>query len=84
MAFNDLQFTETDARVLSDRLKNLYEAIRRTNGEPGYKLALADPERLIQLAESAALAQVATDLDLTGKGNLLYFAGPDTIEHIGY
>ena len=83
MAFGDLQFAETDARRISDQLKVLYEAIRRANGEPGYRLAEADPERLVQLTEAAALAQVATDIDLTGKGNLLLFAGEDTIEYLG-
>jgi phage-related baseplate assembly protein len=43
----------------------------------------ADPMRLVQLTEAAALAQVAADIDNTGKGNLLKFAGNDTIGEIG-
>ncbi len=74
MAFNDLQFSETDARKIQDRLQRIYEEIRRASGESGYRLAAADPERLVQLTEAAALTQVATDIDKTGKKNLLYFA----------
>jgi phage-related baseplate assembly protein len=83
MPFNDLQFSETDARKIQERLQRVYEEIRRAAGEPGYRLAPADPERLVQLTEAAVLTQIATDIDKTGKGNLLYFAGEDTIEHIG-
>jgi phage-related baseplate assembly protein len=84
MAFNDLKFAEDDARVLAETLKDFYEAVRRASGEPGYRLALADPERLVQLAEAAILAQVNHSIDAAGKGSLLYFATPETIEHIGY
>ena len=48
MAFNDLQFSDTDARKIQKRLQSLYEEIRRASGELGYKLPLAAPERLIQ------------------------------------
>jgi len=84
MAFGDLQFAQDDARILADKLKEMYEAIRRANGEPGYRLALAAPERLLQLAQAAILGQVNHDIDKTGKGNLLYFADDETAEHIGY
>ena len=84
MGFDNLQFAQDDARVLGDRLRELYETIRRANGEPGYRLPLASPERLIQLTEAAILAQVNHDIDKTGKGNLLYFADDSTVEHIGY
>jgi len=84
MALGDFKFTEDDARVLADKFKELYEAIRRENGDAGYRLPLAAPERLIQLTEAAILAQVNHDIDATGKGNLLYFAGDETIEYIGY
>jgi phage-related baseplate assembly protein len=83
MPFSDLQFSETDARKIQDRLQRVYEEVRRAAGEPGYRLAPADPERLVQLAEAAALTQIATDIDKTGKGNLLFFADEETIEHIG-
>jgi phage-related baseplate assembly protein len=84
MAFNDLQFAETDARKIQDRLQRVYEEIRRANGEPGFKLAPAAPERLVQLTDAATLTQVAADIDKTGKGNLLFFADEETIEQIGY
>jgi phage-related baseplate assembly protein len=83
MSFSDLQFSETDARKIQDRLQRVYEEIRRAAGEPGYRLATADPERFVQLAEAAALTQIATDIDKTGKGNLLFFADEETIEQIG-
>ncbi|MDR1902916.1 MAG: baseplate J/gp47 family protein [Treponema sp.] len=83
MSFSDLQFSETDARKIQDRLQRVYEEVRRAAGEPGYRLAPADPERLVQLAEAAVLTQIATDIDKTGKGNLLFFADEETIEHIG-
>jgi phage-related baseplate assembly protein len=83
MSFSDLQFSETDARKIQDRLQRVYEEVRRAAGEPGYRLAPADPERLVQLAEAAALTQIATDIDKTGKGNLLFFADEETIEQIG-
>jgi phage-related baseplate assembly protein len=84
MPFSDLQFSETDARKIQECLQRVYEEVRRAAGEPGYRLAPADPERLVQLTEAAALTQIATDIDKTGKGNLLFFAGEETIEHIGY
>jgi len=84
MSFNDLQFSDTDSRKIEARLQRVYEEIRRANGNPGYRLAAGDPERLVQLTEAAALTQVATDIDKTGKGNLLFFANEETIEHIGY
>jgi phage-related baseplate assembly protein len=83
MSFSDIQFSETDARKIQDRLQQVYEEVRRAAGEPGYRLAPADPERLVQLTEAAALTQIATDIDKAGKGNLLYFADEETIEHIG-
>jgi phage-related baseplate assembly protein len=83
MPFSDLQFSETDARKIQGKLQRIYEEIRRASGEPGYRLAPADPERLVQLAEAAALTQISTDIDKTGKGNLLFFADEETIEHIG-
>jgi phage-related baseplate assembly protein len=83
MSFSDLQFSETDARKIQDRLQRVYEEVRRAAGDPGYRLTPADPERLVQLTEAAALTQIATDIDRTGKGNLLYFADEETIEHIG-
>jgi phage-related baseplate assembly protein len=84
MPFSGFQFSETDARKIQDRLQRVYEEVRRAAGEPGYRLAPADPERLVQLTEAAVLAQAAADIDKTGKGNLLYFADESTIEHIGY
>jgi phage-related baseplate assembly protein len=84
MAFDDLQFSDTDARGVAARLQRVYEEIRRANGSPGFRLAAASPERLIQLTEAAALTQVAADIDKTGKGNLLFFAGEETIELIGH
>jgi len=84
MAFGDLQFAQDDAVILADKLKELYEAIRRANGDPGFRLAPAAPERLIQLTEAAILGQVNQDIDKTGKGNLLYFADDETIDYIGY
>lgn len=84
MALPDITFAEGDARALANSLKSLYEAVRQAAGEPDYKLADADPMRLVQLSEAELLAQVNTDIDATGKGNLLYYAGEETIEHLGY
>ncbi|MCL2210773.1 MAG: baseplate J/gp47 family protein [Treponema sp.] len=84
MGFDTLQFSQDDARVIADRLQELFETIKRANGEAGFRLSLAAPEKLIQLTEAAILAQVNHDIDKTGKGNLLYFADDSTVEHIGY
>jgi len=84
MAFNDLQFSETDARKIQASMQRFFEEVKRANGSPGFRLSPADPERLILLTEAAALTQIATDIDKTGKGNLLFFADEETIEHIGY
>jgi phage-related baseplate assembly protein len=83
MAFGNLSFSETDARIHSGRLKAAYENFRRAAGEAGYRLAPADPVRLILETIAAANTQISTDIDLTGKGNLLYFAKEDTIEYLG-
>ena len=80
----DVTFAESDARELAAQLKVFYEEVRRAAGEPGYTLAGGDPVRLIQLTEAALLAQVNADIDITGKGNLLYYADEETIEHLGY
>ena len=84
MVFSELMFTETDARKIQARLQRIYEEIRRAAGEPWFRLAEAAPERLVLLTDAAALTQVASDIDETGKGNLLFFADETTIEHIGY
>jgi len=84
MPISDFKFAETDARVIQEKLREIYETVRRASGEPGYRLALGDPERLVQLTEAALLSQANYDIDKTGKGNLLYFAGEETIEHIGF
>jgi len=84
MSFSDLKFAEDDARVLADTLRAIYEGIRRENGEPGYRLPLAAPERLIQLTEAAVLAQVNKNIDAAGKASLLFFANEQTAKHIGY
>jgi len=83
MAFNDLHFSETDARRIQERLQRVFEEAQRAAGNLGFRLAAAAPERLIQLTETAALAQIATDIDKAGRGNLLFFADEDTIEFIG-
>ena len=83
MSRNNYSFTDTDARNIQTRLKNVYEAVRRAGGDRTYRMSDADPARLVQLAEAAALAQVAVDIDNTGKGSLLNFAGNDTIGEIG-
>jgi len=84
MAFNNMKFSDTDARRIAARLQSVYEEIRRANGEHGFRLAAGDPERLIQLTETAALAQVATDIDSAGKGNLLFFAEGVMLDHLGF
>ena len=86
MAFSDLQFAETDARRNFDRLRVAYENLVRaiSNTNAGYRLADADPARLLLLTIAAINTQISEDIDQTGKSNLLYFAGPETIEHIGY
>jgi len=84
MSFSDFKFAEDDARVIANKLKDFFEAVKRANGEPGFRLALASPERLIQLTEAAILAQVNHDIDKTGKNNLLFFADDTTIDHHGY
>jgi len=84
MRFEDLKFAEDDAVVLADRLKEVYEAIRRANGEPGFRQGLADPERLMLLTQAALLGQVNQNIDYAGKGSLLFFADENTVEHIGY
>ena len=84
MRFEEFNFAEDDARVIADSFKNVYEAIRRANGEPGFRQRPADPERLMQLTESALLAQVNENIDAAGKGSLLFFADEHTAPHIGY
>jgi len=83
MAFNDFFFSEVDSRKIQALLQRMYEEFQRANGNPGFRLAAGNPERLIQLTEAAALTQVAVDIDKTGKGNLLFFADETTIEYIG-
>jgi phage-related baseplate assembly protein len=83
MAFSDLQFAETDARRNFDRLRIAYENLMRAAGNAGYRLADADPIRLILLTVAAIITQISEDVDQAGKSNLLYFAGLETVELIG-
>ncbi|MDR1705733.1 MAG: baseplate J/gp47 family protein [Clostridiales bacterium] len=83
MPLPEIFFAEGDARALAAKLKKFYEAVRQASGEPSYSIGAADPMKLVQLSEAAILAQVNTDIDATGKGNLLYYAGDETIEHLG-
>ena len=83
MSFDNFKFAETDARIIAEKMKDLYEAIRRAGGEPGFRLADGDPIRLIQSTEAAMLAQTGSNIDATGKSSLLRFAGEETIEKIG-
>jgi len=79
----DVTFSDADARKIQDKLKELYEAVRRVD-EPTFELGDADPYRLQQLTQAAIISQVNADIDQTGKGQLLYYAGEETIEHLGY
>ena len=83
MELPNIKFAEGDSRLLASKLKEVYEAVRQAHGEPTYRMHDGEPIRLIQLTEAALLSQINTDIDITGKGNLLYFAGEETIEHIG-
>lgn len=79
----NIVFAEGDARIIFEKLQAFYGAVRRAELEPSYK----DGDDLsiypIQLTEAAALAQINTDIDTTAKGNLLAFAGNETIEALG-
>jgi len=81
---NDVTFASGDATLVETRLNELLEAIRRAGSDPGYHIADDMAMQEIHATQAAALAQVNTDIDLTGKGNLLWYAGEETIEHLGY
>ena len=84
MNLNNVTFASGDATEIEARLNELFEAIRRAGSDPSYRIEddLARQEE--HATEAALLAQVNTDIDLTGKGNLLWYAGEETIEHLGY
>lgn len=83
MALPDVQFAELNARTIEDAILSAYVAVRRIN-EPTFKLHDGNPVRLFLEAIAAYIAQQNVIIDLTGKGNLLRYAGDDTIEDIGW
>lgn len=83
MALPDIQFAELDARTIEDSVIAGYVAARRIS-EPDFKLYDGNPVRLFLEAVAALIAQQNVLIDLTGKGNLLRYAGEDTIEDIGW
>lgn len=78
----DVTFADSTPLTIADRFRALYETIRRV-AEPDFTLGASDPERLVQLTESAMFSQAYTLLNDTGRGNLLYYARGAQLDHLG-
>lgn len=81
-ALPDVIFADSNPRAIADRFQALYETLRRTI-EPDFSLGASSGERMVQLTESAVLAQAYTLLNDTGRGNLLYYARGEQLDHLG-
>ena len=84
MALHDIQFAPTDTRLIEAAVVNGFEKAAQAAGLEDFKLYPGDPRRLFLEAIALMLVQQNALIDKTGKGNLLYFAGEDTIEDIGW
>jgi len=80
----DLWFAETNARRIEAAVITGYEAAAQLAGIPNYKLYPGDPRRLFLEAIALLLAQQNAVIDLTGKSNLLRYAGEATIADLGW
>lgn len=61
-----------------------FERAAHLAGQTDFKLYPGDPRRLFLEAVALMITQQNALIDLTGKGNLLRYAGEDTIEDIGW
>lgn len=83
MSLPNIQFAELDARAIENAVIAGYVAARKLT-EPDFRLYAGNPVRLFLEAIAALIAQQNVIIDLTGKGNLLRYAGEGTIEDIGW
>lgn len=83
MALPDVKFAELDARAVENAVIAGYVAVRRIE-EPTFRLYDGNPVRLFLEAVAALIAQQNVVIDLTGKANLLRYAGEETIGDIGW
>ena len=80
----DLSFADTDPRRIEMLVMTGYEAAARAAGMGDFRLYPGDPRRLFLQSIAMLIVQQNALIDKTGKGNLLRFAGEDTIEDLGY
>lgn len=84
MPLPDIQFAPTDARAIEAAVISGFESAARSAGQTDFKLFPGDPRRLFLEALALMITQQNALIDHTGKGNLLRYAGNDTIEDIGW
>ncbi|MCL2742180.1 MAG: baseplate J/gp47 family protein [Oscillospiraceae bacterium] len=80
----DVQFAPLDARAIEAAVITGFEAASRLSGQTDFTLYDGDPRRLFLQAVALMIVQQNHLIDLTGKGNLLRYAGNATIEDIGW
>ena len=81
---NNVQFAEKDPSKIENQVITLIESFLSEEGELPVKLARSDPRRLLALGFIAGLVHARSNIDFTGKMNLLYYATGDYLDHIGF
>lgn len=80
----DIKFADTDARRIETLVVSGFESAARVAGMSDFRLFPGDPRRLFLQSVALLIVQQNALIDKTGKGNLLRFAGEDTIQDLGY
>ncbi|GHU78846.1 hypothetical protein AGMMS49992_30160 [Clostridia bacterium] len=80
----DVSFAPTDARAVEAAVIAGFEKAAQNAGQADFKLYPGDPRRLFLQAVALMIVQQNALIDKTGKGNMLRYAGEDTIEDIGW
>ena len=84
MSLPDVFFAELDGRKVEAGIIVGFEAAARLAGQTDFTLYDGDPRRLFLSALAAMIIQQNVMIDLAGKGNLLRYAGNDTISDLGW
>lgn len=84
MPLPDIQFAPTETRAIEAAVITGFERAAQLAGQTDFRLSPGDPRRLFLQAVALMILQQNALIDKTGKGNLLRYAGEDTIEDIGW
>jgi len=84
MPLPDVQFADVSSSRVETAVITGFEAAARAAGQTDFKLYPGDPRRLFLQAVALMIVQQNILIDMTGKSNLLRYAGNATIEDLGW